>query len=106
MARKLLLVNPVSPRPVGLASNPISQFPPWGSDRRAHPGHWEIEIADENFEPFEYRDATLVGLTAFTSVATRAYEIAALYRERGVPTVLGGIHASMLPEELSTWTPS
>jgi radical SAM superfamily enzyme YgiQ (UPF0313 family) len=101
MSRKLLLVNPVGRRAHGLASNPISLFPPLGLGIVAAltPGDWEIEIADENFEPFEYREATLVGLTAFTSVATRAYEIAALYRERGVPTVLGGIHASMLPDE-------
>jgi radical SAM superfamily enzyme YgiQ (UPF0313 family) len=101
MARKLLLVNPVSPRPVGLASNPISQFPPLGLGIVAAltPAHWDVEIADENFERFQPRDASLVGLTAFTSSATRAYEIAGACRERGVSTVLGGIHASMLPEE-------
>jgi radical SAM superfamily enzyme YgiQ (UPF0313 family) len=101
MGPKLLLVNPVSPRPVGLASNPISRFPPLGLGIVAAltPSHWNVEIADENFGSFECKDASLVGLTAFTAAATRAYEIASLCRQRGIPTVLGGIHGSMLPEE-------
>jgi len=101
MGHRLLLVNPVSPRRYGLSANRISRFPPLGLGIVAAltPGDWEVEIADENFEPFQFRDASLVGLTAFTAAATRAYEIAGLYRERGIPTVLGGIHDSMLPEE-------
>lgn len=63
------------------------------------PDDWEVEILDENFGRFEYREADLVGLTALTSSATRAYELAAIYREQGIPTVLGGIHASMVPVE-------
>jgi radical SAM superfamily enzyme YgiQ (UPF0313 family) len=63
------------------------------------PDHWDVEIIDENFEPFVYKKADLVGLTAFTAAANRAYEIAAVYKEKRIPTILGGIHASMLPEE-------
>ncbi|MEJ2205664.1 MAG: radical SAM protein, partial [Gemmatimonadota bacterium] len=44
----------------------------------------------------------LVGVTAFTSQAPRAYEVAAWFRARGVPVVMGGIHASMRQEEAST----
>ena len=58
-----------------------------------------MELLDENFTPFEYRDADVVGITAFTSAAHRAYEIAAVYRSKGAPVVMGGIHASMCPEE-------
>jgi radical SAM superfamily enzyme YgiQ (UPF0313 family) len=58
-----------------------------------------VELVDENFAPFAYRDADLVGLTAFTSAANRAYEIASTYRKRGVPVVMGGIHASMCSSE-------
>jgi radical SAM superfamily enzyme YgiQ (UPF0313 family) len=101
MDKKLLLINPVNPRRIGLTVNPSSRFPPLGLGIVAAlaPDDWNIEIVDENFEPFEYREADLVGLTAFTASVTRAYEIASLYREKGTPTVLGGIHASMLPEE-------
>ncbi len=101
MRKRLLLINPVNPHRIGLTVNPKSRFPPLGLGIVAAmtPNDWDIEIADENFKPFEYRDADLVGLTAFTAAITRAYEIAHLYRERNIPTVLGGIHASMLSGE-------
>ncbi len=63
------------------------------------PDNWDVEIIDENFQPFTFRKADLVGLTAFTAAVNRAYDIASIYREQRIPTVLGGIHASMLPEE-------
>ncbi|MGD8978765.1 MAG: radical SAM protein [candidate division WOR-3 bacterium] len=101
MKRKLLLINPVNPRRVGLTINPSSRFPPLGLGIVAAltPKDWSVKIIDENFERFNYEDADLVGLTAFTASVLRAYEIAGIYQERGVKTVLGGIHASMLPNE-------
>ena len=42
---------------------------------------------------------TWLGITAFTSNITRAYEIAREYRKRNIKVIMGGIHASMLPEE-------
>lgn len=63
------------------------------------PKHWDVEILDENFDRFVYKEADLVAFTALTSSVARAYEIAAIYREKGIQTVLGGIHASMVPEE-------
>jgi radical SAM superfamily enzyme YgiQ (UPF0313 family) len=42
----------------------------------------------------------LVGITAFTSQAPRAYEISAYFRGLGVPVVMGGIHATMCLEEV------
>lgn len=98
---KLVLINPVNSRRVGLTANVSSRFPPLGLGIVAGltPDDWEIEIIDENFEPFTYKKADLVGLTAFTAAVTRAYEIAGIYKKKGVPTVLGGIHASMRPEE-------
>lgn len=63
------------------------------------PDHWDIEILDENFERFEYREADIVGFTALTSSVNRAYKLAYIYRKKNIPTVIGGIHASMLPDE-------
>ncbi len=63
------------------------------------PASWDVKLIDENWEPFTYQAADLVGITAFTASANRAYEIAALYRHQGVPVVMGGIHASMCPDE-------
>jgi radical SAM superfamily enzyme YgiQ (UPF0313 family) len=101
LSRKLLLVNPVNPRRRGLTVNPAGVIPPLalGIVAALTGERWEVEILDENFERFEYRPADLVGLTAFTPAAPRAYAIAAEYRKRGVPTALGGIHASMVPDE-------
>jgi len=101
MAKRLLLINPVNPRRVGLTVNPSSRFQPLGLGIIAAltPDDWKVEIVDENFTPFEFREADLVGLTAFTANVTRAYEISSLYRKKGMPTVLGGIHASMCPDE-------
>lgn len=59
------------------------------------PPEWDVELIDENFEDFEFKEADLVGITAFTSTAWRSYQISEIYRQNGIPTVMGGIHASM-----------
>jgi len=60
----------------------------------------EVKIIDEAFEEVNFGEKLdLVGLTAQTPVAPRAYQIAAEFKKRGVPVVMGGVHASMLPEE-------
>lgn len=101
MRKKLLLINPVNPCKSGLTINRSSRFPPLGLGIVAAltPSDWEIRLIDENFDAFRFEDADLVGITAFTSSAKRAYEIAAVYRACGTPAVMGGIHASMLPKE-------
>lgn len=105
MRRKLLLINPISPDNRGISVNQGQRYPPLGLGMVAAltPDTWDIEILDEVFDPYNYetdfRDADLVGFTAFTFTVVRAYEIAAIYRARGIKTVIGGIHASMLPEE-------
>jgi radical SAM superfamily enzyme YgiQ (UPF0313 family) len=66
------------------------------------PPEWEVTIIDENLGAPDYARLPrpdLVGLTAFTSQAPRAYELAAQFRARGVPVVMGGIHASMCLDE-------
>jgi len=66
------------------------------------PPEWEISIVDENLGPPDYPAMPrpdLVGITAFTSQANRAYEVAAHFRSLGVPVILGGIHATMCLEE-------
>lgn len=97
---RLLLINPAGTRR-GLGNLRATSWPPLNLPYIAActPGHYRIELIDENIEPFAYRDADLVGITAFTSSAQRAYQIARMYREKGIPTVMGGIHVSMLPDE-------
>ncbi len=43
--------------------------------------------------------ADLVGLTVITGTAVRAYELAAAFRRRGVPVVLGGPHVTLIPDD-------
>ena len=99
--KKLLLINPVNQDKIGLTINPSSRFPPLGLAIIASltPKDFQVKLIDENFDKFAYESADLVGITAFTSVANRAYEIATQYKERNIPVIMGGIHASMMPEE-------
>jgi len=68
------------------------------------PPEWDITVIDENLGVPDYTAMLrpdLVGITAFTSQAVRAYELADEFRSRGVPVVMGGIHATMCLEEAS-----
>jgi len=59
-----------------------------------------IEIIDENIEKIDFdKKVDLVGITTMTASSPRAYQIADRFREKGIPVVLGGIHATVLPEE-------
>lgn len=64
------------------------------------PPEIDVSLADENLNPIDSgRPADLVGITTTTQTATRAYGIADGFRAKGVKVVLGGMHASALPEE-------
>ena len=105
---KLLLINPVNNRRKGLMLDKDAIYPPLalGIIAQITPSNWEVEIHDENFVPFEYKDADLVGITSLTATINRCYEISKEYRKNGIPTVVGGIHASMLPKEASQYVDS
>ncbi len=60
----------------------------------------EVEITDENVEPIDFEEEVdLVGVTGMLMHAPRAYQIAEEFRQRGIPVVMGGPHASSLPLE-------
>lgn len=64
------------------------------------PARFEVSIQDEYLEPINYDEpADLIALSAKTSCAAHAYEVAAEFRRRGRTVVLGGIHASLRPDE-------
>ncbi len=66
------------------------------------PPEVEVRLIDENVERIDFSQVPdLVGITTMTATAPRAYEIARRYRARGAKVVLGGIHASMMPDEAS-----
>ncbi len=64
------------------------------------PPGWEVVLADELHEDVPFEGVfDLVGITAMTHQATRAYQIADRFRAAGVPVVIGGMHATVLPDE-------
>ena len=64
------------------------------------PSDVQVSLIDENIEDIDFgAEVDVVGLTAMTMQAPRAYAIADGYRSRGVKVIMGGIHASLLPQE-------
>lgn len=103
---RIALVNPVARRNQGYHT--IGQYIPMLGLQvlaRLAPPDVHIDIIDEIFGPectnerLRRGNYDLVGLTGFTSGATRAYEIARQCREEGLPLVYGGPHASACPAE-------
>jgi len=64
------------------------------------PPEIEVRLIDEAVEDVDLNlDADLVGLSAITASASRAYALADHFRSRRIPVVMGGVHPSTLPEE-------
>lgn len=61
----------------------------------------EVVMYDDRMETIPYDEPTdLVAITVETFTARRAYEISAEFRRRGVKTIMGGMHAMLIPEEV------
>lgn len=88
---------------LGLFKIPLFRIPPHGlavlagaTPRSEH----EVRIIDENFEEITFTsDADVIAISIMTPSATRGYQIADIYREKGKKVIIGGIHATVLPEE-------
>lgn len=64
------------------------------------PSWAEVKIVDEQLDGIPWdADVDLVGITCMTALAPRAYEIAGIFRQRGIPVVLGGMHPTFQSEE-------
>jgi radical SAM superfamily enzyme YgiQ (UPF0313 family) len=77
-------------------------IPPLGILRVAGetPPGIDLAFTDETVSPIDYdSDADIVAFSFLTPAASRAYAIAARFRERGTYVVFGGIHATILPEQ-------
>jgi radical SAM superfamily enzyme YgiQ (UPF0313 family) len=60
----------------------------------------EVAIQDEGVQPLNLDlDADLIGITAITGTSQRAYKIADELRAKGHTVVIGGVHATLLPDE-------
>ena len=106
--KRLLLISPLAPRSL-FGTDFHFRLPCLSLLKIAAltPPDWEVVIVDEKAAPVDFGcQADLVGLTAMTCTANRAYEIADRFRARGVPVVMGGMHASSLPDEALQHTDS
>lgn len=64
------------------------------------PPDWDVKLVDEAVQEINFDEpCDLVGLSVMTCYAPRAYEIAAEFRRRGKPVVLGGVHPTYCPDE-------
>jgi radical SAM superfamily enzyme YgiQ (UPF0313 family) len=73
------------------------------------PAGWAIKVIDENIGAVDYNSMPrpdLVGITAFTAQAERAYKLAEEFRGRSVPVIMGGIHATMRLQEALNYVDS
>jgi len=67
----------------------------------------EVKFYDDRMEVIPYDEKTdLVAISVETYTARRAYEIASEYRKRGVPVVMGGFHATLVPDEVAQYAES
>jgi len=102
--KDILLINPSMKKDV-LTTVYWMTFPPLNLaylKELTNPDRYRVTICDENVHDlgkYLHNSYHLVGITSITSTAPRAYEIAGMFRDQGTPVIMGGIHASMVPEE-------
>ena len=62
-------------------------------------GH-DVKVIDQDWDEVPFaEDFDLVGLTVTTFSSQRAFDIADVFRAKGVKVVIGGVHACLMPEE-------
>lgn len=68
------------------------------------PNDIECNFFDERFENINFEKATdLVVITINTFTAYRGYKIAEYYRNMKIPVVIGGLHATLCPDEAAKY---
>ncbi|MGR3311463.1 MAG: B12-binding domain-containing radical SAM protein [Candidatus Brocadiales bacterium] len=113
--KKMMLINPHPPGRHGEESITVIVQMPLNLAYLAAltPGNWEFSVIDENLEfaldekeeniTFKDRKIDMVAMTAVSYQAARAYKIAAACKKVGIPVVMGGIHASVMPDEVTQY---
>jgi len=68
------------------------------------PREIQVVFYNDSLEPIPFDAPTdLVAMNVEAYTAKRAYQIASEYRKRGVPVVMGGIHATLCPEDVAEY---
>ena len=66
------------------------------------PKEWEVTLVDDATQEVDYdADVDVVAITIRTVTSLRGYEIAARFRDRNIPVVMGGPHATFYAAEIS-----
>ncbi len=97
MFMKLKLIAPKS-----YAEEAVNPFPPYVLLVLASlsPNWVEVTIEDENVEDINFEESVdLVGITVIMHNAQRAFDIADVYRKKGVKVFMGGIFAESNPDD-------
>lgn len=103
-SRHSLLINPFYPKDphASFGKHVLTPSLALTSVAASTPANWAVEYWDENllqgpppWQPFP----EVVGITVHLTFATRAFELARWYRDRGATVVLGGLHVLSNPEE-------
>jgi radical SAM superfamily enzyme YgiQ (UPF0313 family) len=103
--KKFLLISPRNPLGEG------SSFPPLGLATIAShiQDNYEVKIIDEGVDGLINPDtisANVVGISVNTLTARRAYKLSRSFVLKGMPTILGGIHPTVMPEEAAEYATS
>ena len=99
--KRVLLIHPRQ-KEIYMSTDTPYPFPMLGLTLLASlfPPRYEIKIINEFLEEINFDEAVdLVGITTLTPLVKRAYEVADRFRKRGIKVVLGGVHATFMPEE-------
>ncbi len=106
---KVTLVHPCIGRRVGQPYIRTWQMAPLTPAHLAGltPEGVQVAFYNDSMEPIPFDEPTdLVAMTVEAYTAKRAYQIASEYRKRGVPVVMGGIHATLCPEDVAQYAES
>ena len=108
MKKKILLISPAYKVTIARKSRVLC-LPPYALLILATLiiDKYDVEIVDEAFEDINYDvQVDLVGISCLTYTAPLAYKICEKFKKRGVPTVIGGVHPTIFPEEASKYADS
>ncbi len=98
---KVLLVFPREPGTC-VSNDSVLPFPLLGLTQLAatFPVDYELKLIDESVRPLRgIEKADLVCITTMTATVNRAYELADRFLEHSIPVILGGAHATVMPDE-------
>lgn len=103
---KITLINLAIHEQLAGEKKPIFPIPPHAIHTVAsliEPNRdFEVEIIDENFTKIDFStlQTDVVGFSITSRLIDRPYQISDFLRKRGIKVIMGGIHATVLPEEV------